>query len=65
MDGAKHLYNQIKYTKEHCNKEEQKIVFYTIQNNAYFAHPEHTIIAMLGKFTINTQRNVSIQIDPA
>ncbi len=48
IDGAKHLFDEIKLVREHCNTDEQAVAFKTIQNNAYFAHPENIIIAMCG-----------------
>ena len=47
--GARHLFDQIWYTRQHCTKAEQKAVFRTIQINCFFAHPENIILAMLGK----------------
>lgn len=50
VDGAKHLFEEIQLVKKHCTEDEKKAAFKTIQDNAWFAHPENIIVAMCGKF---------------
>ena len=47
--GARHIYNEIDLVRTHCTEEEQKVVFKTIQDSAYFAHPENIFMAMCGE----------------
>ena len=48
--GAKHIYEEIKLVRDHCTEDERKVVFKTIQDNAWFANPENVIVAMCGRF---------------
>jgi hypothetical protein len=48
-DAPVHIYDQIRLTRENCQPEEEKIIRQSIQQNAYMAHPESIILAMLGR----------------
>lgn len=48
VDGPKHLFEEIQLIREHCTEEEKERAFKTIQDNAFFAHPENIIVAMCG-----------------
>ena len=47
--GAKHLFNLISLIRENATAGEKKTAFKTIQDNAFFAHPENIIVAMIGE----------------
>ena len=34
--------------RNHCDESEKKIVQKVVQDNGFYAHPEHIILAMLG-----------------
>ncbi|XP_063687725.1 uncharacterized protein LOC134820989 [Bolinopsis microptera] len=48
IDAPAHLFDQIRFTREHCEPAERKVIFESIQQNGYMAHPESVILAMLG-----------------
>ena len=48
IDAPTHLFDQIRFTREHCEPAEQKVIFDSIQQNSYMAHPESVILTMLG-----------------
>ena len=45
VDGAKHLYDEIVLVRTLCTEDERKVANKSIQDNAWFAHPENIIIA--------------------
>lgn len=45
-DAPNHLFEKIVMTKQHCTDSEQKVIFKSIQQNSYMAHPECIILAM-------------------
>ena len=47
-DAALHIFDEIRLAREHCQPEEKKVVYESIQQNAFMAHPESVILAMLG-----------------
>ena len=47
-DAAVHIFDEIRLARENCQPEEKKIVYESIQQNAFMAHPERVILAMLG-----------------
>lgn len=47
-DAAKHLYDQIRFSKEHCLPEERRVVQESIQQNSFMAHPESILVTMMG-----------------
>jgi hypothetical protein len=49
VDGARHIYDEIQLVKEVFTEDETKVAFKTIQDNAWFAHPENIIVAMCGE----------------
>ena len=54
-DGPKHIYREIQLVNLHCTDDEKSVALKTIQDNAWFAHPENLIIvAMCGMFYLAT-----------
>ena len=48
VEGARLLFEEIEFVRQHCTIEEQKVAFHSIQNNAWFAHPENIGLSMCG-----------------
>ena len=48
-DGPRLLHWEIQLVNENCSEDERKVALKTIQDNAWFAHPENIIVAMCGK----------------
>ena len=48
VDGARHLFDEIQLVKKFCSEDEKTVAFKTIQDNAWFAHPENILVAMCG-----------------
>ena len=49
VEGARLLFEEIELVREHCTADERNVAFRSIQNNAWFAHPENVILSMCGK----------------
>ena len=63
--GVRHSFNAISLVKQQSD-ELQKVVFPVLQRNAYFAHPENILIAMLADenanmLTIILQRSICLK----
>ncbi|XP_063690962.1 uncharacterized protein LOC134823433 [Bolinopsis microptera] len=60
-DAAVHIFDEIRLARENCQPEEKKIVYESIQQNAFMAHPESVILAMLAdEKGVIRQRGISI-----
>ena len=49
-DAAVHIFDEIRLTREHCQPEEKKVIFQSIQHNAFMANPESMVLTMIGKY---------------
>ena len=49
-DAAVHIFDEIRLTREHCQTEEKKVIFQSIQHNAFMANPESMVLTMIGRY---------------
>ena len=47
-DGSRHRLFEVSAIRNHCDESEKNIVQKVVQDNGFYAHPEHIILAMLG-----------------
>lgn len=52
VSGARHFFSLVQLVQTHCTAAEKKVAFKTLQDNAFFAHPENVLLAMCGKFQV-------------
>lgn len=58
IHGSSHFFNIIQLVRENCTENERAVAFKTLQDNAFWAHPENVLLAMCGKYIIRFETDL-------